>query len=453
MWPLRTILYFVAFWVGCFAAILNPIWGVANYMMAYQMNPPITWWGTPLVNIGMRFSLLAVGFTVLGLFTARKRVPNTSKMGSMWEVGIFALIGIAILNALVFGVEYGPAARHAFEKFWKLQVFVLILTRLATTRRNLKLVIWTLVGGSFYLGYDAYTAPYRSFVMGRLEAFGGPDISTSSGAAAHLTAMLPIIGVAFLVSKVWYMRAAAAIAGAFTLNAIVLCRTRSAFIGIMVGAMVAVLAAPKMRRFRIHMVLLLGGVAAFSLTDANYWNRMRPMGNSEEIKKDAAAMSRWEIAQASVGMLADYPLGVGLGNYSRIIGRYDARYRHKSSHNTVITAFCELGIVGGLLFLSMCAGSIFLLLRSCQDADMTDDPLETKLMAYGMLVSIVSYFVAGLGTERFSCESFWWVLCFPLCLRRLVWREMATRVEQPMLGPIDVIGYEQSAWRQPHYGV
>ena len=297
MWPFRTILYFVVFWVGCFAALVNPIWGIVNYMMAYQLNPPISWWGMPLVNIGMRFSMLAVGFTVLGMVTGRRRVPVTRPGLTLWEWGVIALTLIAILN-IAIGIGYGPTAQYAFEKFWKLQVFVLILARLATTRRNLKLVFWSLTAGSFYLGYDAYTAPYRSFLLGRLEAFGGPDIATSSGAGAHLTAMLPIIGIVFLTTKKWIWRIPVALAGALTVNAIVLCRTRSAFIGVLAGLAAAVFMAPRARRFRIHCALAAGCLCAFALTDDYYWGRMSTLTDKQALEKDGAAIARVHILRA-----------------------------------------------------------------------------------------------------------------------------------------------------------
>lgn len=426
MWPFRTILYFLLFWVGCFAALVNPIWGVINYTMAYQLNPPITWWGTPLVNIGMRFSMLAVGFTALGLLTGRRRVPVTKPGMSLWEWGVISLVVIAILNVAI-GTAYGPTAQYAFEKFWKLQVFVLILARLATTRRNLMLVFGSLVVGSAYLGYDAYTAPYRSFLQGRLEAFGGPDISTSSGAGAHLTAMLPIIGIVFLSARKWVWKIPVAIAGALTVNAIVLCRTRSAFIGLLAGLIVAVFLAPRARRFRVHCLLAIGLLCAASLTDQNYWARMSTLADREGLKKDGAAMARLSIFHAATQMLSDHPTGVGLGNFSQMVGRYDETLRYRSPHNTVIMAFCELGILGGIVFLLVCAESIRLLIRCSRLAHLSEDPVQTKFIVYGLLISLVSYFASGLGTERFSCESFWWVLAFPVCLHRLVETEVAAR--------------------------
>ncbi len=77
------------------------------------------------------------------------------------------------------------------------------------------------------------------------------------------------------------------------------------------------------------------------------------------------------------------------------------------------------------MFLSMVMGSFWYLWRSYHLADRTHFPVETKLIAYGMLISLVTYTVAGLGTERFYCESFWWILVLPLCLYRTTAREVA----------------------------
>jgi hypothetical protein len=217
--------FFVTFWIGCAMAIVNPIYGVITYMMVYQANPTVTWWGLPLVKIGMRFSLFAAGATILGLVFGRRRVPDNRLGISLWEVSVVGLVFIAALN-LILGIGVYATTSQAIDKFWKIILFVLILTRLASTRTNLRLVIWTLVAGSMYIGYDAYTAPPDAFLLGRLERIGGPDFSTTSGAAAHLVAMLPIIGGAYLIAPNWRYRAFAAVTGAMTFNAVILCRTR-----------------------------------------------------------------------------------------------------------------------------------------------------------------------------------------------------------------------------------
>ncbi len=437
MWPLKTMLYFVLFWAGCVMALVNPIWGVVNYMVAYQTNPTNTWWGLPLVALGIRFSMLAAVFTILGLFFSPKRVPKNNPNFCLWEAGVLALVAAAVVNLVwtcpLVSDGYYTGSGYAFEKLWKMLLFVLILARLATTRVNLRLVLWTLVGGSLYLGHEAYTAPASSFWLGRLEQIGGPDFSTTSGTAAHLAAMLPLIGAAFLTARKWQWRAFAAVSGAFTFNAIILCRTRSAFVGLVFGALVAIVMTPRVRRFRIHLLLAIGAVIGFSLTDQNFWNRMETLTDRAVLAEDAATVTRSEIWWTSLRILADFPQGIGTGNFPRVIGQYDPRYYFRSTHNTLVVCFTELGIHGGMIFLFIVASSLRFLYLSARIADDTDCPVETRLLVYGFLVALVTYFIAGLGTERFYCESFWWILVLPLCLYRVASREATANVEVPRL--------------------
>lgn len=430
MWPLKTILYFILFWTGCAYSIFNPIWGVVNYMAAYQALPTGTWWGIPLVDLGMRFSFLAAVFMLLGLVFGRRHVPTVRPNISLWECGVVSLVAIGLMN-LIIGIKYDTFALFAFEKFWKLQVFVLVLVRMATTRKNFHIVLWALTLGSLYIGYDAYSAPVERFMSGRLNSLGGPDIATTSGASAHLSAMLPLIGCVFLMSKNWKWKLLAAISGAFTVNAIVMCRTRSAFIGLGVGVLAAILSVPRFKRYRIYMLMGVGALAAFSLTDENYWRRMSTISQTETYKTDTATVVRREIWRASGNIVADYPIGVGLGNFVNIIGPYTGYVHHRrSSHNTLIMCFVELGIVGGLIFLSMISASFFFLWKSAKLASRTENSIDTKFMVYGCFISLITYLVAGLGTERFSCESFWWVLALPLCLYRMVLREATAPVAE-----------------------
>ena len=115
MWPLRSIGFFGIFWVACFASLANPLWGVLNYMMVYQVNPPAKWWGQPLCDAGMRFSMIAAAFTIIGMFTGRKNVPEIRPTFCLWELGVFGLIAVAAVN-LAMGVAHGPASQYAFER-------------------------------------------------------------------------------------------------------------------------------------------------------------------------------------------------------------------------------------------------------------------------------------------------------------------------------------------------
>jgi len=409
-------------------SLINPIWGVVNYLLIYQMNPVGTWWGKPISQFGVRYSLFAILFTMVGMVVSRKFVPKLQKWPSWWEVGAVLLVLIALANTVI-GVDYNYRSRNAIDILWKLMVFVFVLARLVTTRNNLRLTIWSIVLGSLYLGYDAYTAPASSFAFGRLEQIGGADFATTSGFASHLSGMLPLVGVAFLTARTWRWRLVAAASGAFSVNAIIMCRTRSAFIGLMVGALAAFLLAPRVRRYRIHGVLIGGALIAFALTDAPFWERMSTLSSRKALSEDRAAETRINIWKTSLRVLSDYPLGIGLGNFPSVIGRYDYTLHKRATHNTVVVAFVELGIQGGTVFLLLVGGSMLFAFRSLRLADQSAQPVETKLIAYGMLVSCVTYFVTGLGTERFLAESFWWTLVLPLCLYRVVTGEIAAGAE------------------------
>ncbi len=445
MWPLKTIFYFSLFWIGCVVSLVNPIWGIVNYMMAYQTNPSQTWWGIPLVKFGMRFSMFAATFLILGLLFSRKRVPKVKPGLCSWELGILALVLLGAMQ-MIFVSAGAAESLYAFEKLWKMMLFVLILGRLATTRANLKLVIATLVLGSLLVGYDAYTAPPSSFVVGRLELIGGPDFSSSSGAAAHLAAMLPIIGIAFLTAKHWPSRIFALVAGGFTFNAIILCRTRSAFIGLLVGLVAAALAAPRARRFRIRALLGLGLVASFALTDSHFWNRMRTLTDRAALAADVATTSRTEIWWLSLEIIRDHPFGIGPGNFPSYIGAYNPKYYRRSAHNTIVVCFTEFGIPGGILFLLLVGCSLRYLLRSIRLARTSQYSLESSLIAYGFLVAFVTYFTTGLGTERFYCESFWWILTLPVCLYRVLLSEAYAPSPALALEPVAL----EDTWEEKH---
>lgn len=419
MWPLRTILFFFTFWIGCAASLANPVWGLLTYILVYQVDPTDTWWGIPLTEFGMRFSLLAALSTMLGFLLGQRHLPKAKPSFTPWEWGVVLLFVFGAMN-IVLGIGFGPAAQSEFEKFWKVLLFTLILCRLASDRRNLTMILWVLVAGSLYLGYDAYSAPSWAFVLGRLENIGGPDFSTTSGAAAHLSAMLPLIGAMFLIAKRWPLKLFAVASGILTVNTIIMCRTRSAFIGILFGIMTAFLVAPRIKRYRIHACLILGCIGAYTLADDHFWLRMETLTDQQALDTDLATVSRKEIWIASMDIVADHPLGVGVGNFTRIIGDYDPRHYKRSSHNSLIVCFTELGIHGGILFLSLVGASFWYLRRVSKLAKWSADPHDTQMLAYGLLISGVTYFITALGTQRFYCESFWWVFALPVALYRAV---------------------------------
>jgi hypothetical protein len=433
MWAYKTILCVILFFGGSVFALTNPIVGVVLYVMVYQITPNDRWWGLPLADMGIRFSLLAGLFTIVGLVVSPHNVPRTKPLFTTWEWGLILLLGIAALTTYTIGIGTHDGSIRTFEKFWKMILFILVLNRLASTRKNIRIVLWSLVIGSLYLGYDAYTAPASAFWTGRLNNVGGPDFRTTSGLGTHLTAMLPLIGVLFLTTRPWHWRGLILLSGALSVNGIILCRTRSAFLGLLCGIAIALVSLPRGIRFKLQVCIIVGALAAVSLTDGYFWDRMATMSTPESRSQDLATQQRFQVWRTSMRIFADHPYGIGLNNFTQIIHNYDRQNKGRSPHNTFILCFVELGLPGGMVYVLMTIGGLVKLRRCARLAHLTQAPLETRLLIYGSLVSFVTYYVASLGTERLYCESFWWVLAMPQWLERMVQYEVEARTIVPDL--------------------
>ncbi|MCP4592611.1 MAG: O-antigen ligase family protein [bacterium] len=433
MWPLRSMAFFALFVVMCTLSLVHPLIGAVNYIMIYQVNPVTSWWGRPLADLGIRFSLTAALFMGLGMALNWSKLPRVRPLVCTWQALLILLVCIACFSRLI-GVQVTDWPTHlVMEKFIKLSIFVMCLTHLVSNRRAFNVLLWTLVLGSLVLGYDAYTAPRGEFISGRLESVGGPDFRASSGLAVHMAAMLPLIGAAFFIARNWRWRIMAMVAGAFTVNTIILCRTRSAFLALMFTGIVAVLLAPRIRRFRVWGALVLVSIASNSLADKHFWDRMATLQDDEYMAQDDSANLRKRIWAAAFTMIADYPYGVGCGNFPRVVGRYDHTVKYRGTHNTFILCVAELGVHGAAVFLLLLLLSGFQLWQCRGLAALSRAPPQTIMVIYGISLSMFTYLASGLFTERFYVESFWWVLAMPTCLLRAIRREVEETELEPEL--------------------
>ncbi len=130
--------------------------------------------------------------------------------------------------------------------------------------------------------------------------------------------------------------------------------TRGAVLG---GAIAGVACLPFLRgRLRVVAVCVLvaGVVVAFAMPGVRA--RMLSAGSEE------ASATRGLVWSQGVRIIADHPLGVGLGNYSAIVGRYYDAVRPEFTvrtypHSMVLAAWAETGPVG--LFAYFWAWSAF----------------------------------------------------------------------------------------------
>jgi len=439
MWPIKTCLLVVGFVGACALSMVYPIVGVVNYMMVYQCNPHWWWWGKPLAQFGIRYSLTAAVCLIVGMLVSSARIPKSRILFGEWMVLLIVFLVIIMASGLS-GTGMSGYGWSLIDKTLKMTIFLYCFLRMGGSRRNFKYILWALVFGTLMIGNDAYNANADQFVDGRLNSIGGVDFRESSGLGAHMAAMLPLVGVAFLCARTWKWKSIAALAGILAANTIIQCRTRSAFIGLAAGLVVAVLLAPKGWRRRIYGLMILAALGAYKLTDGYFWERMQTVLRPTEYGEDSTIQARLELWHAAWLMFKDYPMGVGVGQYKFVIEQYDTgEFTHafglprRVTHNTYLLCASELGFHGFIVFVALMGLSLLKVRRCVKLARDSDDPRETRLFAYGCLLAMVIYMTASAFTDRLYTESFWWVLALPVCLERALLHELLAR--QPALQP------------------
>jgi putative inorganic carbon (hco3(-)) transporter len=278
-------------------------------------------------------------------------------------------------------------------------------------------------------------------VGGRLTAgIGGPDFDDSSALAAHLVATLPLIGAAFFMARSWWGRGFALAVGALTVNTLVLTRTRNAIAGLAVVAVATVLSLPRGFRLKGLAAVVVGTLLAAQLADPAWWKRMRSVSDFEN---DSSATLRLTIWGGALRMAADYPLGIGLGNFHQTVLKYVPGLTDlRSAHNTLITCVTETGWLGLILLLTILGLVLWQLggvRRTARDLPPATDirvfRWQTRFHlgwhAVSLRAGLLGYLACAMFTTRLFAEDLWLLLGLAMCLDNVSKYMAAQEVHDP----------------------
>jgi len=420
--PLKAIIFMGLFAICVCGAVFTPILGVLGYMGHYCVGPERQWWSGPFRSLGIRYSYLLALLTVVGVVTHWQKLRLGKRLFHGHEKMMLLFLGIVWLSVLL---AEGTTARyttadHPSVKLTKVVVFVLLMTHVVTDMKNVNRLLWVLVIGAMILGMQAYDTPRSAFRQGRLESVGGPDFSDANRLAGFLAGLLFIIGVQFLRSK-WKGKVICFLAGGFTANAIILCRSRGALVGVFGGGLVATFMAPKRHRSKILVGLVLAGLGGLYLMDPGFMRRSATITRADG-ERDEAAQSRIVMWRGGAAMVADRPLGVGAGLWRESIGRYVPEYPDKDAHNTFVRCAGELGVHGVAVLVIIVINAVRLLRRIMKRAHELPDEARDKVLwaAYGMATGLAAILCYGMTGTLVYTEYLWWFLALPVCLARVV---------------------------------
>ena len=444
--PLKGLIFIGLFLLCAGGALVLPCLGVYGYIADYCIGPASQWWEAPFSGLGIRYSYALALATALGILFNRHKLRFGESFLQRQEVLILVFLGIVWLSTFM-GVETVgryTTVDHPSIKFTKIVVFALMMTHIITDKRKLDGLLWVFVIVSLILGLQAWDLPRRAFEGGRLEGIGGADFAESNFFAAFMAAMLPIIGIQLLRSK-WFGKAVCAVSAAFTANAIVLCRSRGALVGIAAGAITACLFAPKKHRKKIAVGLVLGIMGGIYVSDPQFLERATTITRSED-QRDESAASRLQLWGAGAEMFADNPFGIGVGNWYQTIEYYLPDYVRRDSHNTYVKCAAELGVQGILVY-ALFIFTAFMQLRRVRKLSATlpqsvgDDLV---LCSFGLTISLSIILTCGLTITMIYIEIIWLLLMLPVCLARVLGNAVAD-YEQELTGEEKNLGTKTSA--------
>ena len=135
---------------------------------------------------------------------------------------------------------------------------------------------------------------------------------------------------------------------------------------------------------------------------------------------DASARGRLLAWEAALSMASDYPLGVGEGNFKKYIGQYSPEMMGRDTHNTFLRCLAELGVQGAFVLLLLIGNAFWILFRLKKK--IRDLPQKEDLLwhIYALKIALIIYLVSGIFITHTYIEEFYWLLMFPVFLKRSV---------------------------------
>jgi len=425
------------FVVLCALTFVRSSWGIALYMLTYYVNPLFWWWGKSFMPT-MQWNLTAALVLAAGVFLdMRRRRVDESGTSSL----LLQLLFLYGINALVVHLVFANDPEQSYDALvllWKQIGLLLLMLYAVKDRYDFKVMVYSIIMGALYIGYEVVVNDRGNFSEGRLEGLGIANIGDSNYLAGLLAMSLPLAGWLLLCGR-WWEKLFALVSLPLILDTILRCNSRGAFLALIVAGVWLVLRTKGRYRRYAFAAIVLGSLSALMLAkDPDIANRFLSIFVSSE-ERDISAQSRFDLWGQAAKMIADYPMGSG-GEaafksprgvaYLRDIGRYN-RF---AVHNGYLDIASGWGVQALMLYLFV----LFLTWRNLQRCASTLYLRDRPRVAFlgtcmeAMLVNqlVVCMFISSLDSESF----FWWIAMaamFPVVFGQAETDEEAIEAHEP----------------------
>jgi len=418
------ILFILAFMGLSVLAFLRPAWGVSLYFLTFFACPTFWWWGKEVAHYRWNF-YGGVGL-LLSVLISRTMSSGSPYADSPQVKRLFTIAIIMLVNCTLVHFLLARNMQVSFGSYELAAKFLLLFFMIAAAIRtpaDFKIILFTMIVGAGYIGWEATINDRGKLKAGRLEGVGAPGARGANELASLCVSVIPLAG-AFFMGGNRYQKVAAFLITPFILNVILLCNSRGAFLSLIACAFSFAGFAPGKVRRRAFKLLFLGGIAVYLLlNDPHIIERfMSTFVGTEEL--DDSASSRLTFWKAGFRMIADYPLGAGGNGFKKVHGgKYitevnDEFSEGRAVHNGYINEACEWGIQGLLLkvaFLGFGFLTTFQTVKMCSRQNRIND----ALYGCGILAGMVAFMGTCMFGDRLDAEWGYWLVALAVGYTRL----------------------------------
>jgi len=226
-----------------------------------------------------------------------------------------------------------------------------------------------------------------------------PGFSSYMTFSGQLAMAIPLIAGLFLAASTKLRKGLLLIAMLLTCSALLWTYTRSSWIAVVCA--LTVFGYIRFKRFSVIILLLLGAFLFFSIQPDTLDRTLSMFRAKENLER----LYTWE---STLHIIKDHPLiGIGKGNYSKLIGRYrEERYPNfeftssAHAHNNILQAAVDGGIFSLLVYLWLWGVMFRESARAYRHVPETNAALKT--IALGLFCALVAFFVQGFFEHNFG---------------------------------------------------
>ncbi len=389
---MRDLIVFMIVAISLPKAFRTPFVGLLTFSWLGYMRAQDLCWGFART---LRFSYLVAFTMILGWVLHE----STKRRFALWDIRtkIMAVMMVVTALGLIGARDQSAVVINRYIEFVKILVIAIFTAGQVTSRRRLRLLLWTI---ALSLGFFGFKNGVLGVLSGGAPIVRGPGgmLLDNNDFALALVMNVPLLWYLGQSEKALWIRRGTMALVVLTLITIVLTKSRGAFLA--VSSVLFMIWLRSRRKGLGAAIAIVGVIVFFTIVPSHVIERLQTIQSYE---KDASAMGRIMAWKVAFGMIADYPLlGVGMRNFQRHFADYLSFHVSWTpvAHNSYLQIWAEGGTISLVLYVTMLVSSFAVLGKLRKIGSLAPGAGWVREYAVMLEVSLVGFVVGGMFLNR-----------------------------------------------------